>query len=102
MANSRKYSTPWSIIKLNISQTNSQTIIEVIDEWIWILQDEIHFVVDKRFKGSNTNSSWFWLGLTKAYFYTKLYNWKFFIKSEINVWTHIRIVLPFIFNQFQD
>jgi hypothetical protein len=71
--NSVKYSPIWSEIKVNFCDEKDNLIISISDNWFWIKEWEIRKIFHKWVRWSNVKgwTEWFWLWLTKMYFYVK-------------------------------
>lgn len=94
--NSRKYSSKWSDIYLDIKQDNDFLKIVVIDEWLWIPDYDIFKVFELWKRSENAkNKTWNWLWLTKAYYVVDRLNWDILVKTKEWVWTMIEINIPY-------
>lgn len=97
VANSRKYTPPGGSIQASLTQTPEALEIIVEDNGRGIPPAEIQQVVSFGFRGTNvrhmqTRGGGF--GLTKAWYASKQYGGRFWIASEIDRGTRIRILLP--------
>lgn len=92
VANSRKYSSPGTEIRVELEQTSEGLTIQVSDQGIGIPPGEIQRVVEFGYRATNslgnrTHGGGF--GLSKAYVITKRFNGRFLIESELKLGTTI-------------
>lgn len=93
--NSRKYSPTGTTISLEVSESPEGIVITVTDEGIGIPEEDAERVVEPGVRGGNSNrTDGFGLGLTKAYWLTKLAGGTFTIDSGPVGGTRITISLP--------
>lgn len=97
VANSRKYSSPGSTIKIQLSSIEENGVkLKVSDEGLGIPEDEIEHVVKFESRASNTKSIKTMgngFGLTKAYHICKINKGRFFIDSVLGKGTTIEITI---------
>jgi signal transduction histidine kinase len=97
VANARKYSNPGGRISAGLKDDGQFLKIVVQDEGRGIPDNQISEVVNYGIRASNVGikeTMGGGLGLTKAYFITKQFGGKMWIKSEENQGTTIRIQIP--------
>lgn len=97
-ANSRKYTPIGGEINVGLWDNGSKITLVVNDTGKGIPADEIESVVDFGKRGTNvskliTQGAGF--GLTKAYYVTKRYKGRMWIKSELGKGTRIKIEIPY-------
>lgn len=97
VANARKYTNPGGSIHVGLFENAKCLKFSVQDSGRGIPPDELQKVVHYGHRGSNvgevrTMGGGF--GLTKAFFVTKQFGGRFWIRSELGIGTRIRIELP--------
>lgn len=97
IANARKYTAPGGAIGIGLFETPETLKFTVQDTGRGIPAGELQTVVHYGQRGSNvaqvrTLGGGF--GLTKAFFVTKQFGGRFWIRSEVGVGTRIRIEIP--------
>ncbi|MBK5968873.1 MULTISPECIES: sensor histidine kinase [Thiorhodovibrio] len=97
LANARKYTSPGGRINAGVWSDDTGLCIIVEDSGYGIPEDEIESVIDYGQRASNvqerrTMGGGF--GLTKAYFICKELGGRFWIRSELNRSTRIRMMIP--------
>lgn len=97
IANSRKYTPPGGTIDAGIFDDGKYITVSVHDTGCGIPEDELDKVVDFGFrsetvKDKRTMGGGF--GLTKAYYFTKLFSGRMWIESETGKGTTITIKIP--------
>lgn len=99
VANARKYTDPGGALKIHVSQTEGELLIEISDTGIGIPEDEIPEILGFGFRASNTGNRTTMgggFGLTKAFYLTQMFGGKMWIDSKMGEasGTSIRISLP--------
>jgi len=99
VANARKYTDPGGTLKIHVSQTEGELLIEISDTGIGIPEDEIPEILGFGFRGSNTDGRVTMgggFGLTKAFYLTQMFEGRMWIDSKMGEasGTSIRISLP--------
>lgn len=97
LANSRKYTEPGGRINAGLTETEDHIRFVIEDTGIGIPNNELEKVIDFGYRASNlegkkTHGGGF--GLTKAYSITKNNNGRFWIDSQVNLGTTIKIEIP--------
>lgn len=97
LANARKYTPPGGRINAGVWGDDKRLCIIVEDSGCGIPEDEIESVIDYGQRASNvqhrrTMGGGF--GLTKAYFVCKELGGRFWIRSELDCGTRIRMMIP--------
>jgi signal transduction histidine kinase len=97
LANARKYTQPGGTINAGLYESADELRFSVQDSGCGIPASELQTVVHYGKRGSNvmnvrTMGAGF--GLTKAFFVTKQFGGRFWVKSELDLGTRIRIVIP--------
>lgn len=70
--------------------------IEIIDEWIWIHENEVNKIFSRFYRSQNSNlydDQWNWLWMTIVKKICDKFGWQIDIKSELNKWTNIKITI---------
>ena len=99
LANARKYTPPGGTISGGINDTGKEVHIVVQDSGMGIPSFELPAIVDFGFRASNVQSMNTFgggFGLTKAYYFTKLFGGRFWIDSVLGEGTKIKISLPVV------
>ncbi|MBK1648385.1 sensor histidine kinase [Rhabdochromatium marinum] len=97
LANARKYTKPGGRISAGVWSDEHQLCIGVEDSGCGIPEQEIESVIDYGQRASNVlqrRTMGGGLGLTKAYVICKQFGGRFWIRSELNRGTRIRMVIP--------
>jgi len=95
LTNASKFSNENDVIKINISNTESETIIEVVDKGIGISKDEQESIFTAFQRGSNVGTiQGTGLGLAIVKNSVERLNGKIEIESEIGLGTAIRLSFP--------
>lgn len=97
LANARKYTPPGGTINAGLHETVDRLRFTVQDTGCGIPPEELQTVVHYGQRGSNvakvrTMGGGF--GLTKAFWVTKQFGGRFWIRSELGIGTRIRIEIP--------
>lgn len=98
LANARKYTSPGGRIRVSLTQDATELRIAVWDNGRGIPASEVDKVVAFGVRGSNVTdirTCGGGFGLTKAFLATCQFHGRFWIASEPQVGTRVRIVLPF-------
>ena len=105
LANARKYTSPGGRINAGVWSDDSRLCISVEDSGRGIPEDEIESVIDYGQRASNVQDRRTMgggLGLTKAYFICKQLGGRFWIRSELDRGTRIRMMIPKIAGEVSD
>ena len=97
MANARKYIPFGGQIDASLTETETEIAFEVKDNGYGIPSDEIEKVVEFGYRASNMQAKKTMgggFGLTKAYYFVKYNDGRFWIDSELNKGTTIKFVIP--------
>ncbi len=97
MANARKYTPFGGQIDASLTETETEIAFEVKDNGYGIPSDEIEKVVEFGYRASNMQAKKTMgggFGLTKAYYFVKYNDGRFWIDSELNKGTTIKFVIP--------
>ena len=97
LANSRKYTPYGGKIEADLNETESDISFIIKDNGLGIPKDEVEHVVEFGYRASNTKRKKTMgggFGLTKAYFFVKHNRGRFWIDSDLNQGTEIKIVIP--------
>ncbi|MBA3849304.1 MAG: histidine kinase [Opitutus sp.] len=97
MANARKYTAPGGTINAGLYETAEKLKFTVQDSGCGIPTGELQTVMHYGKRGSNVASFRTMgggFGLTKAFFVTKQFGGRFWIRSEVGAGTRIRIEIP--------
>lgn len=86
--NSIKYSNKQS--KIIISYKKGE--IEIIDNGIWINEENLNNIFNRYFRENYSNQEWYWLWLSLVKKISDINKWNLEIKSEKDKWTKVKII----------
>lgn len=99
LSNAYKFSQPWWVITVNISNTKKMLKISIMDTWIGISEDRLPFIFEKFNQSENVDYTkksikwtWLWLNLSKQV--VEMLGWSIEAKSINGSWSTFTFFLP--------
>ncbi len=92
IGNFLKYAWKNSLLTINIGKN----YIDFIDNWIWIKQSEIPYLMEKFYQGNSSKTwkvdeRWIWIWLSIVWKIISSHNWTYKIKSDLWKWFSFKI-----------
>jgi hypothetical protein len=100
--NARKYSKIWSEINVLFEIIDNKNCgeniikISIGDNWIWIPEEDLQNIIYPGFRWWNVDkkTSWFWLWMTKMYYYLKKFGGNLYVKTTLWKWSEFILLIP--------